>query len=84
MAGSNDAFSDFYDSLKEHAVPLRPEALAAIKHSSLAIDVYTWLAHRLCRVRKADGARIYWTNLKEQFGQEYHELRASKKNSGKR
>lgn len=70
---------DFYDSLKDHAVPLRSEALAAIKHSSLAIDIYTWLAHRLCRVRKSEGVRVYWTNLKEQFGEEYNQLRDFKK-----
>ena len=69
----------FFDSLKDHAVPLRPDALAAIKHSSLALDIYTWLAHRLCRVRKRDGVPVYWTNLKEQFGKEYSDPRNFKK-----
>jgi hypothetical protein len=61
----------FYETLLEHAVPLDHRALAAIKHSSLALDIYTWLAHRLCRIRKASGVKVSWTNLKEQFGQEY-------------
>lgn len=62
---------DFYDTLTEHAVPLDHRALAAIKHSALALDVYTWLAHRLCRIWKEEGAKVSWQNLREQFGQEY-------------
>ena len=29
----------FYDTLREHAVPLDPEALKALKHSALALDI---------------------------------------------
>jgi hypothetical protein len=67
---------DFYDTLADHAVPLDYRALSALKHSALALDVYTWLAHRLCRVNKAGGIMLSWENLREQFGQEY----ASSKN----
>ena len=62
---------DFYDTLAEHAVPLDYRALSALKHSSLALDVYTWLAHRLCRVARAEGVKLSWENLRDQFGQEY-------------
>jgi hypothetical protein len=62
---------DFFQTLSEHAVPLDHRALAALKHSSLALDIYTWLAHRLCRVRSAQGVKLSWSNLREQFGQEY-------------
>ena len=62
---------DFYDTLLEHAVPLDYRALAALKHSALALDIYTWLAHRLCRVNKASGVKLSWQNLRGQFGQEY-------------
>ncbi len=62
---------DFYNTLSTHAVPLDYRALAALKHSSLALDVYTWLAHRLCRVKAPNGTRLSWQNLREQFGQEY-------------
>lgn len=62
---------DFFSTLVEHAVPLDPRALAAIKHSALALDVYTWLAHRLCRVRSTQGVKLSWANLRDQFGQEY-------------
>ncbi|MGE0366359.1 MAG: hypothetical protein AB7Q00_11565 [Phycisphaerales bacterium] len=46
-------------------------ALAALRHSSLAIDTYSWLAHRLRRVAKPQGVKVSWHNLREQFGQEY-------------
>ncbi len=70
---------EFYDSLRDHAVPLRPEALAAIKHSSLALDIYAWLANRLCRVRNLQGTKVFWANLREQFGQEYADPRNFRK-----
>lgn len=62
---------DFYSTLAEHAVPLDYRALAALRHSSLALDVYTWLAHRLCRVKPVNGTKLSWENLRDQFGQEY-------------
>lgn len=61
----------FFDTLATHAVPLDYRALSALKHSALALDVYTWLAHRLCRVRKPGGTKVSWENLRGQFGQEY-------------
>lgn len=62
---------EFYDTLIEHAVPLDPRALSALKHSSLALDIYAWLAHRLRRVNTPSGVKLSWRNLYEQFGQEY-------------
>jgi hypothetical protein len=70
---------DFYNTLAAHAVPLDCRALAALRHSSLALDVYTWLAHRLCRVKGANGTRLSWENLREQFGQEYRTSKDFKK-----
>lgn len=61
----------FYSTLAEHAVPLDYRALAALRHSSLALDIYTWLAHRLRRVARPQGVKVSWRNLREQFGQEY-------------
>jgi replication initiator protein len=63
--------AEFFETLVPHAVPLDPRAIGALQHSALALDVYTWLAHRLCRVRKADGVKLSWGNLRQQFGQEY-------------
>jgi len=62
---------DFYETLAEHAVPLDYRALSALKHSAFALDVYTWLAHRLCRIRQPGGVMLSWENLRDQFGQEY-------------
>lgn len=62
---------EFFGSLLHHAVPLDPRAIHALQHSALALDVYAWLAHRLCRVKKVGGVTVSWRNLKEQFGQEY-------------
>lgn len=70
---------EFYATLMEHAVPLDPRAIHALQKSALALDVYAWLAHRLCRVRKEDGAKLYWKNLREQFGQEYKDPKDFKK-----
>ena len=63
--------NEFYETLQHHAVPLDYRALSALKHSALALDVYTWLAHRLCRVTSPKGTMLSWQNLRDQFGQEY-------------
>jgi hypothetical protein len=69
--GSLTLSSEFFATLLEHSVPLDPRAIAALQKSALALDVYTWLAHRLCRIRKTGGVKLSWNNLREQFGQEY-------------
>jgi len=40
-------------SRQTHAVPLDERALAGLAHSSLALDIYAWLAQRLHRVPPA-------------------------------
>ena len=77
--GVLDLSQEFFDTLLDHAVPLDHRALAALKHSALALDIYTWLAHRLCRIKKDSGVMLSWGNLKEQFGQEYKDTRNFKK-----
>ena len=62
---------EFFGSLMNHAVPLDPRALASLTHSSLAFDIYTWLAYRLRGVDKREGVRVSWRQLHGQFGQEY-------------
>lgn len=69
----------FFNTLLEHAVPLDPRAIGALQHSALALDVYTWMAHRLCRVRTDNGVKLYWKNLRDQFGQEYNDPKNFKK-----
>lgn len=69
----------FFETLCEHAVPLDPRAIHALQSSALAMDAYTWLAHRLCRVKTNAGVKLSWANLKEQFGQEYKTAKDFKK-----
>jgi hypothetical protein len=69
----------FYESLVDSAVPLDPRALACLQGSSLALDIYTWLSHRLHRVSRLTGHRVTWSNLADQFGQEYSEIKDFKK-----
>jgi hypothetical protein len=59
--------SEFFDSLKGHALPLDPRAIRALQHSARALDVYSWLAHRLPRVRGTN-ARVSWSAMQGQFG----------------
>lgn len=77
--GELELSEDFFDTLTQHAVPLDYRALAALKHSALALDIYTWLAHRLPRVHSHQGTKVSWSNLKDQFGQDYSRSKDFKK-----
>ena len=66
---------EYFEGIRNHAVPLDERAIAALRGSALALDIYTWLAHRLCRVRQPNGTAIRWEALSGQFGQEYRRLR---------
>jgi Plasmid encoded RepA protein len=61
----------YFDSLQEHAVPLNEADLAALAHSALGIDIYSWLAQRLHRVNPNRPAFISWAAIKQQFGPGY-------------
>jgi len=67
----------FYESLINHAVPLRMEAISALKHSSRALDIYCWLAHRLWRLNKPTTVR--WTSLRFQFGNRAQDMKSFKR-----
>ena len=68
----------FFDAIIKSAVPLRHDALAQLSGSALALYIYSWLAHRLCRVKRG-GAEISWSALAEQFGQEYNDRKNFKR-----
>ena len=70
---------EFFESLRQHAVPLRREAVAALKHSSRCLDVYAWLAYRLWRVPTGEGIRLRWTTLRHQFGRKDQNLNSFKR-----
>jgi hypothetical protein len=56
----------FWQSLREHPVPVREEAVKAIGTRSLAIDVYIWLAYRLHVLKKP--VMVTWSAIHSQFG----------------
>lgn len=56
----------FFKSLQAHAVPIDLRAYRALAHSALAQDIYTWLAHRLPRLKAP--LALPWAVLAEQFG----------------
>jgi hypothetical protein len=60
-------------------VPLDCEAIGHLQNSALALDVYSWLAHRLWRVREGNGIDLSWAALKGQFGQEYRDTKNFKR-----
>jgi hypothetical protein len=77
--GCLELSTEFFETLRHHAVPLDHRALAALKHSALALDIYTWLAHRLCRVRETGGLKLSWENLRDQFCVEYRDIKDFKR-----
>ena len=70
--------SDFHQTLMERAVPYDLRALLELRGSALAMDVYLWLVARLVRVRRKS-TMVYWSQLKEQFGHEYRDIRNFKR-----
>jgi hypothetical protein len=66
----------YFDSLSKHAVPLDERAIGALANSPLALDVYAWLAQRLCRIRPKREQFVTWTALQDQFGFGYSRIRA--------
>jgi hypothetical protein len=66
---------DYFDSLTKHAVPLDSRAVAALAHSAIELDVYTWLAQRLHRIPRGKPQTITWPALKAQFGPDYDRAR---------
>ncbi len=59
---------DYLENLREHSFPVDPRAIHSLE-SALAVDLYCWLAYRLCRLDLP--LELTWTNLRNQFGQDY-------------
>lgn len=66
---------EYFQSLSRHAVPLDRRAVAALSSSSMALDVYVWLAQRLHRVPLSRSQFLTWVTLHEQFGQGFARVR---------
>lgn len=56
----------FFHQLRQHAVPLDEAAIRHIRNSSMALDVYCWLAYRLHSLQ--DDKMVSWGALATQFG----------------
>ncbi len=66
---------EYFQSLGQHAVPLDHRAVAALASSSMALDIYVWLAQRLHRVPSGKPQFVAWDSLHEQFGQGFARVR---------
>jgi hypothetical protein len=66
---------EYFQSLGRHAVPLDHRAVAGLASSSMALDVYVWLAQRLYRVPAGKPQFVDWNSLHAQFGQGFARLR---------
>ena len=58
--------ADYFESLKEHAVPFDFRALKPIQAVARSIDIYLWLTQRLPRLDKP--LLLRWPVLHEMFG----------------
>ena len=70
---------DFFETLQQHALPIDPRSIRALQNSARALDTYTWLAHRLPRVRKKSGDRVSWQALQGQFGPDISDIKNFKR-----
>ena len=61
---------EFYNSLKQHAVPHDFRAMAAIQNKPRAIDSYLWMTQRLCRLPHNKPLLMRWPESHEMFGGE--------------
>ncbi|OWK40960.1 IncW-like replication protein [Fimbriiglobus ruber] len=71
---------EYFQTLGQHAVPLDHRAVAALASSSMALDVYVWLAQRLHRVPAGKPQFVDWNSLHEQFGQGFARIRDFRRN----
>lgn len=65
--------TDFYESLKAHALPVNIRAVRALAASARTLDAYYWLSYRITRIKQR--TVISWDALAGQFGADYHTLR---------
>lgn len=64
---------EFHREILEHPVPVDLRAIHALKQSSLALDIYTWLNHRMSYLDKR--ARIPWKSIEQHIGSDYNDPR---------
>lgn len=62
---------EFYEHLTTHRVVLAEEAIARLKGSSWALDIYLWLSYRLRSVDR-ETPPITWQQLRQQFSPNHY------------
>jgi hypothetical protein len=62
---------EVFECLINGNMPLRTEAIAMLQNSPLKLDIYSWLAFRLWRIRKSPMKPLPWVVLQNQFSQGY-------------
>lgn len=63
---------EFAEALKARRMPLADHAIAYLRGTSLGLDLYAFLAHRLPRIKPPEAGRpLAWAGLAAQFGAEY-------------
>lgn len=62
----------FYEMALNAPFPIDLRAVAALKKSPMALDIYMWLTLRMCHL--AVPFPLSWPQLKDQFGPEYKDL----------
>jgi len=66
----------FFREIIDRPVPIDMRAMTALKHSPLALDIYTWLTYRTSYLKAP--TVIPWQSLAFQMGSDYSRLRAFK------
>lgn len=77
--GALELDQEYFESMREFAFPLDPRAIDHLDNSALSLDLYAYLAHRLCRIK---GQQLFlpWKLVKEQFGAENEDHNTFKRN----
>lgn len=60
---------EYYQALLNSPVPLDAQALLTLKGTALGLDIYVWMAYRLCWLEAP--LTLSWAALAGQFGHEY-------------
>jgi hypothetical protein len=67
----------FVNEIWTYPVPIDMGIISVIKQSSLALDLYAWLTHRVTYLEK--DTRISWISIAGQVGSEYKDIKDFKK-----
>jgi len=67
---------EYMRSLMEHAVPLPFDVISSLRDSALSLDLLAFFARRLHTLKRP--VRVPYALFKEQFGQEYKDLKPFK------